>query len=281
MRAAGGEQERAKALREAEAEGRFGGVPPPVTRHDPAPEPVRFWRPPSGFLPPAAWFGLSTREGGVSRGPYATLNLGLRVGDDPKAVEENRRRFRVAAGIDDGGPLIPNQVHGWSIVRPEKLPAEADGVIVRAGDPWVGASAADCAPVAIVADDGAWGVLLHSGWRGARARIAAHAVRRLESAGVPPERLRAAIGPCLHSCCFPVGPEVAREFDGAFIHRHPNGQPALDLPAAIAAALADAGVPRAMIHAAPECTSCDSRRYFSHRRDRGVTGRHWALLHLA
>ena len=278
MRAAGDERERAKALRERAPDGKVRGVMPPTHASEQAP--VRFWRPPSGFLPPRIWFGLSTREGGVSTGPYATLNLGLRVGDDTRAVEENRRRFRAAAGIVDRGPLIPHQVHGRNIVRPEELPAAADGVLVRPGDPWVGASAADCAPVAVVDEEGAWGALLHSGWRGARDRIAEHAVRRLVAAGVPTGRLRAAIGPCLHACCFPVGPEVSREFDAAFRKPHPTGQDALDLPSVIAATLVDAGVRREAIHVAPECTSCDSQTYFSHRRDRGVTGRHWALLRL-
>jgi YfiH family protein len=273
------ENERAKALRERAPDGKVRGVTPPAHPSEKNP-PVRFWRPPLGFLPSTTWFGLSTREGGVSVGPYAALNLGLRVGDDTRAVEENRRRFRAAAGIRDHGPLIPHQVHGREIVRPEELPAEADGVLARPGDPWVGASAADCAPVAVVDEEGTWGVLLHSGWRGARDRIAGHAVRRLEASGVPPGRLRAVIGPCLHSCCFPVGPEVAREFDPAFLRPHPTGQGALDLPSVIAATLVDAGVPPEAIHAAAECTSCESDTFFSHRRDRGVTGRHWALLRL-
>ncbi|HKO22566.1 MAG TPA: laccase domain-containing protein, partial [Candidatus Eisenbacteria bacterium] len=67
----------------------------------------------------------------------------------------------------------------------------------------------------------------------------------------------------------------------AFLRPHPTGQPSLDLPGAIAAALAAAGVPAGRIETAPECTASEPARFFSHRRDRGLTGRHWALLHLA
>jgi YfiH family protein len=249
----------------------------------PAPNPnvVTFWQPAADDFPAGARFTLAVRRGGVSVGPYASLNLGLGVGDEEHAVLENRRRLRSAAGIGDDGPLRLHQVHGSRIVKPSAAPCEADGFLVRAGDPWVAVSAADCAPVAIVADDFAWGALLHCGWRGARERIAAHAVTALAQIGVSPERLSASIGPCLHACCFPIGPEVAEQFDARLLRRHPEGQPALDLPEAIAAALVEAGVSRDRIRAASDCTSCAPGLYFSHRRDRGVTGRHWALLRLS
>ncbi|HKW51205.1 MAG TPA: polyphenol oxidase family protein [Candidatus Eisenbacteria bacterium] len=216
----------------------------------------------------------------MSLGPYSSLNLGLGVGDEELSVRENRRRHNVAAGIDGDEPLRLHQVHGRRIVEPRQAPCEADGFLLRAGDPWVAVSAADCAPVAVVAEDLRRGVLLHCGWRGARERIAEHAVSLLESAGVSRDRLRAAIGPSIHACCFPVGPEVAAQFDPKLLREHPSGQPALDLPEAIADALLEAGIPRERIHATSDCTSCLVDRYYSHRRDRGVTGRHWAILRL-
>src|SRR6059036_191038 len=141
----------------------------------PAPdlEAVTFWKPPPGDFPGGARFSLAHRGGGVSLGPYSSLNLGLGVGDEERAVLENRRRLRAAAGIEGDGPLRLHQVHGHRIVEPDAAPCEADGFLVRGGDPWVAVSAADCAPVAIVAEDLAWGVLLHCGWRGARERVAA------------------------------------------------------------------------------------------------------------
>jgi hypothetical protein len=246
---------------------------------------VRFWRPPEGHLPPNVWFGLPTRQGGASTGPYASLNLGLRVGDDEASVLENRRRLRATAGLSDRDPVMVLQVHGRTIVPAEEAArrgrVEADGLLVAEGDPWVGVSAADCAPVAVAEPGGRRAALLHCGWRGARDGIPAAAVDLLRVAGFDPATLVAAIGPCLHACCFPIGPEVAAEFDPSHLRPHPIGQPSLDLPRAIVDGLVAAGVHPARIATSPECTACHAERWFSHRRDRGVTGRHWALLRIA
>jgi len=220
----------------------------------------------------------------VSAGPYASLNLGLRVGDDEASVLGNRRRFRAAAGLSDREPVMVLQVHGRRIVTAEEAAregrVEADGLVVSTGDPWVGVSAADCAPVAVAEPGGRRAALLHCGWRGARDGIAAAAVELLRDAGFDPATLRAAIGPCLHACCFPIGPEVAAEFDPSHLRPHPSGQPSLDLSEAITAGLLAAGMARERIATSPECTACHPERWFSHRRDGGVTGRHWALLRI-
>ncbi|MBI4364877.1 MAG: laccase domain-containing protein [Candidatus Latescibacteria bacterium] len=237
------------------------------------------WRPPEGLFPANAWFGMTLRRGGGSSGPYASLNLGLEVGDDRGSVLRNRALVLTALGIDGAGPARLHQVHGSRIVKPFEAPCRADGFFLEPEDPWAAVSAADCAPVAIVARTGAFGALLHSGWRGARDRIAALAARLLVERGVEATDLRAAIGPCIHACCYPVGPEVAGDFPREVLRPHPAGV-ALDLPLAIARALTEAGLPGDAIHAAPECTSCRADDFYSHRRDRGVTGRHWALLRL-
>ncbi len=276
MGASRGEEQGANRLRRSGAPGKVLVM----ESSPPDPDAVAFWRPAPGDFPPGARFALAFRTGGVSLGPYSSLNLGLGVGDEERAVHENRRRHNGAAGIEGDGPLRLHQVHGRRIVDPHHAPCEADGFFLRAGDPWVAVSAADCAPVAIAAEDLSRGVLLHCGWRGARERIAAHAVTQLEQVGVPRERLRVAIGPCIHACCFPVGPEVAAQFDAGLLREHPSGRPALDLPEAIAAALLEAGISREQIRATPDCTSCLPDLYFSHRRDRGLTGRHWAILRL-
>jgi copper oxidase (laccase) domain-containing protein len=123
--------------------------------------------------------------------------------------------------------------------------------------------------------------VVHSGWRGAAAEIAAAAVERLARLGHDPRTLSAAVSPCLHACCFEVGPEVVALFAGEHLPPHRSGKHALDLPGAIAATLRRAGLPAESIHLAEECTSCSAGRYYSHRRDHGVTGRHWGLLALA
>jgi len=227
---------------------------------------------------------VPTRRGGVSRGPYASLNLSQAAGDDPDRVLRNRARMFQALGIPEQGPVRVRQVHGTRIVTPAEspaeAPAEADGILVRAGDPWVAVSVADCAPVALVARDGSHAALLHSGWRATRGKIAGAGVRMLAERGIRASEIAASIGPCIHACCYLVGPEVAREFSKELLQPHPGGV-ALDLPLAIARALEEAGVDASAITVAPECTSCTGSAFYSHRRDRGVTGRHWALVHLA
>jgi copper oxidase (laccase) domain-containing protein len=227
----------------------------PATNDD---DPLPFWRPPAGALPAGAWFGMTTRRGGESTGAYAAFNVSLGVGDDERAVIRNRERLARALGYPGTTPALLNQVHGARIVVHREAPAEADGFLVGAGEPWVAVSAADCAPVAIVSQ----------------------AVRRLADR-VPPGELTAVIGPCIHACCFPVGPDVALQFDATLRRPHPSGQEAIDLPGAIRRSLVASGVPDERIHAASECTSCERATFYSHRRDRGITGRHWAFLRLA
>jgi YfiH family protein len=223
---------------------------------------------------------MPTRRGGVSRGRYASLNLGLHVGDAPEDVTRNQELVRNALGISEPFPLRVRQVHGTRVVTPDEAPSDADGFLLAAGDPWTAISVADCAPVALFARDGSRGAIVHSGWRGARDGIAPNAAKLLAARGVPVASLLAFIGPCIHACCYPVGPEVARAFSAEALRPHADGV-ALDLPRAITLSLLDAGLPESSIHVAAECTSCEAASFFSHRRDRGVTGRHWALAHLA
>jgi YfiH family protein len=177
-------------------------------------------------------------------------------------------------------PRRIRQVHGTAMVSPAEAGAAADGFLLRAGDPWAAVSVADCAPVALVSDDGTWGALLHSGWRGTALGIGVRAIGALERHGVSASGIHVVVGPCIHACCYPVGLEVARGFPTFLLKPHRSGRFALDLPAAIMAALEGAGVPAGRLAAAPECTACLPDRFYSHRRDSGVTGRHWAILRL-
>lgn len=237
------------------------------------------WAPPEGTLPRARFF-MTTRLGGVSEGPFASLNLGLRAGDQDEAVRENVRLVRKALEMSDAEPIRVRQVHGDALVPASGAGAAADGILLGPGDPWAAVSVADCAPVALVAPDGSRGALVHSGWRGTRLGIALRAAEALARDGAPLESLHVLIGPCIHACCYPVGPETARQFPTSLLRAHPSGSFALDLPGAIAASLASAGVDAARISVAPECTACLPERFYSHRRDRGTTGRHWALMRL-
>ena len=222
---------------------------------------------------------FSTRLGGVSDGPYASLNLGILTDDDPGRVAENRRLLAAGAGLDPARVAMGWQVHGADIRRWESVPdgggyarpgAELDRVDGHVTDlPGVGllVLAADCLPVALVAPGRA--AMLHCGWRGLAAGILERAVALFD---VPPA---AAIGPGIGRCCYEVGPEVLDAFadlDGVAEGRM------LDLKAVAARLLARAGVER--IDEVGLCTSCERELFFSHRRDDGVTGRQGGLAWL-
>jgi len=214
---------------------------------------------------------FSTREGGVSEPPFDSLNLGILTDDRREDVLRNRFKLAEAAGFEADRVVMGRQVHGAGLSRaggpvpgafaapgPEP-PPEADGQLTdERGRPLL-VLVADCLPVALLGDEGIG--MLHCGWRGLAAGIVDAA--REEIGGVA-----AAIGPGIGPCCFEVGPEV----EEAFSHLGPglmNGRN-LDLPEAARRILARAGVER--VESAGLCSYCD-RRFFSHRRDKGITGR--------
>ncbi len=239
---------------------------------------------------------FSTREGGVSEGPFASLNLGRSVGDDPERVAENARRFAGGLGLTAGQLVSANQVHGETIVEvagarpgPEvpRAVADADGLVTRARGVALGIRTADCVPVLIHAPDVGAIAAVHAGWRGAVVGIAGRAVARLkELYGADPRRMVAAIGPHIRSCCYEVGLDVARRFEERFGPgvAAPSGEGRqsvrLDLEESNRRALVEAGIPAENLDALPDCTCCDAKRFFSHRRDQGRSGRHLSIIAL-
>lgn len=224
--------------------------------------------------------GFTLRSGGVSEGKRASLDLGP-AADAGADVLENRARVARAAGLPSGRLALVEQVHGALVVRahPGELP-EADALWTEAADAWVGIRTADCVPVLLCGQDGARVAAVHSGWRGTVARIAGAAVTALARAGTPPGELRAAIGPAIGPCCYEVGADLAGRFADAFgteVVRH-DERPHLDLRLAVRRTLVQSGVPPEAIEDVPGCTACDAARFFSHRRDRGGTGRHLAFI---
>jgi polyphenol oxidase len=207
---------------------------------------------------------FSTREGGVSDGPYASLNLGLLTADEPENVEENRRRLCAEVEAEPERLALNRQVHGTTVRRAEagERRERADGLWTdQAGVPML-AMTADCLPVAIARANGDKPALavVHVGWRGLADGVIAGGVEALGG------RLAAAIGPAIGPCCYDVGPEVAALFDDDLVK---DGK--LDLWSGAEQALRAAGVEE--IERADLCTSCHPELFFSHRRDEGVTGR--------
>jgi YfiH family protein len=205
---------------------------------------------------------FSTRIGGVSEPPFDSLNLGILTEDERSALAENRQRLATALGLAPEQVVFALQVHGTRLIRhphDESLP-EADGHLVTAPGFAPMVLAADCLPVALHGSGGL--ALVHAGWRGLAGGIIADAASAVAASS-------AAIGPGIGPCCYEVGDQVLEAFadrgDGIARGRM------LDLPEVARRQLALAGVEN--VQSAGLCTSCNPELFFSHRRDRGRTGR--------
>lgn len=231
---------------------------------------------------PGVWHAFTTRLGGTSAGPFASLNLSMRVGDDPAAVRANRALVARAAGIDPLLLRLQAQVHGVTVVDlGDSLPEETlvgDAFIATApGMPAI-VGIADCAPVLLASQDGRVVAAVHAGWRGAASGVVPAAIRTLrERHDVPPEALRAAIGSAIGPCCYEVGEDVAAGFSAEMVHRR-GGKLHLDLPGAVARQLEEAGIPPPHIDSTSLCTCCHEGLCFSHRGSGGQTGRMMAAI---
>jgi YfiH family protein len=227
---------------------------------------------------PDATVTFTTRQGGVSEGAYESLNLGILTDDLPERVTENRRRAAAQAGAAPERLAMGWQVHGtelrdWTAPPPERAYAEpggkelerVDGHLTREPELGLLVLVADCFPVAL--SDGEQVAMLHCGWRPLAGGIVEKALSRFDAAP------SAAVGPGIGACCYEVGQEVLDAFsdiDGVASGRM------LDLRGVIAAKLAASGVTE--VQHDDHCTSCEPQLYFSHRRDRGVTGRQAGIV---
>jgi YfiH family protein len=237
--------------------------------------PIPHWRPRERRRDAVLLF--STRRGGVSRTPFDTLNLGRSTDDDAAAVRENRERLLRLATLDPERLATAGQVHGSRVVEVVAAGhhADCDALVTRLPDVVLAVTTADCMSLLYHAP----GVVAvaHSGWRGtadAMPVAALDAVCRL--AGCAPDAVSVAIGPAIRGCCYEVGDDVAARFPTAAV-RATGGKPRLDLPTAARMALGAAGVRPDRLDDTGACTCCEPEWYFSHRRDRGRTGRHWGV----
>ncbi|MFT3905998.1 MAG: peptidoglycan editing factor PgeF [Steroidobacteraceae bacterium] len=232
---------------------------------------------------------FSLRTGGVSVAPYASLNLGLHVGDDATAVQANRAALRASLQLP-AEPLWLQQVHGVRVAEAdvegegEGLPLPpADAAVTRRRGRVLGIMVADCLPVLFASFDGGVVAAAHAGWRGLAAGVLEHTVR---ATGVAPAQLHAWIGPGIGPQAFEVGDEVHAAFTaqetGAVLQEAascfvPNerGRWLCDLAGLARLRLGALGL--VSIHGGGWCTHSDAARFFSHRRD-GVSGRMAALI---
>jgi len=255
------------------------------------------WREAQGGGPPlwrvpaleatGAGAAFSSRLGGCSAAPYARCNLGLSVGDEPACVAENRRRFAVAAGFPPEATVRADQVHGstaLAVFAPGEAGA-ADGLCTDQPGLVLTIAVADCAVVYLLDPVVAAIGLCHAGWRGTVADVVGSTVARMARAfGTRPRDLVAAVSPAIGPCCYEVAAPVTAAMAGAapwgasMLRPTRPGHALLDLWGANRRRLLDAGVPATAIHVAGVCTACHGERLYSHRRDRGRTGRMDAAL---
>jgi YfiH family protein len=227
---------------------------------------------------PGADVTFTTRQGGVSEGPYESLNLGILTDDEPDRVRQNRRIAADTVGIPAERITMGWQVHGsdirdWTGTTPDPGYADPggrdleklDGHVTRDAGVGLLVMVADCFPVAL--SDGEQVAMLHCGWRPLAAGILEQALERFERTPA------GAVGPGIGGCCYEVGQEVLEAF--ADVGGAASGR-MLDLRTVIAAKLAAAGVTD--IQHDDHCTSCEPDLYFSHRRDGGVTGRQAGII---
>ena len=236
--------------------------------------------------------GFSLRTGGVSEGPYASLNLGRAVGDDLAAVEENHRRLAADVGYELARLFEVSQVHGGEVrvVGPDDLPEDvrrvsADALVAPATVPEVavGVRVADCAPV-LLADPVTGAVAaVHAGWRGTVARVIDAAIDALErETGARATDLVAAIGPHIRAGAFEVGDDVAAQIarvaHGEDVVRVGYDKPRVDLAAVVRAQLIARGLSPERIDDVGGCTMEEPSRFFSFRRDGKHSGRHVGVI---
>ncbi|HYG45985.1 MAG TPA: peptidoglycan editing factor PgeF [Bordetella sp.] len=241
----------------------------------------------SGPQWPGVRYFCTTRGGGAGVAPHDTLNLGLRAGDQPGTVLENRRRIRAAVPSD---PLWLRQVHGADVVDADVVDADgtptdepaADASVTAARGRVLAIMVADCLPVLITDLDGTVVGAAHAGWRGLAAGVLERTLDSLRAKAPGARGWRAWVGPGIGPGAFEVGADVRAAFepDGSEAMARFTPRPGLpgkwlaDLPALALLRLRRAGVDDAQ--ASGLCTVSDPGRFFSYRRD-GVTGR-MALL---
>jgi YfiH family protein len=256
--------------------------------------------------------GFSTRKGGFSTGYGGhSLNLGFTKHDLHATVERNRAAFERKVGAVDGRKIWPlvtlRQIHSdlvYCVSKPSQVQLAGDGLITDTPGILLGIQTADCLPVVLVDVRRRAVGVFHAGWRGTIKRIVEKGVGEMRGCfGTRPRDIKAAIGPGIHGCCYQVGEEVRLNFESQFAYatelfreveesdpvreKYPllfltarapgHGElPTnifLDLVEANRRQLMDAGVPARNIFASPLCTSCRTDLLFSHRAEKGVTGR--------
>ena len=222
--------------------------------------------------------GVSTRHGGLSKAPYTSLNLGVHTDDDPAVIEQNLSLFCADLGVSSTDLARSYQVHGDKIWVTGKAGYQSgfDAMVSVQPGVFAGVGIADCTPILLADPVTRVCAAIHAGWKGTVAQIVYKTAKRMiENRGSNPTDILAYIGPCISQMHFEVGDEVAAHFDEAFKMRKAEKWH-VDLKAANAAQLRALGIQQIEIDQA--CTVENNADFFSHRTEKGMTGRMLALI---
>lgn len=237
---------------------------------------------------------FTTRFGGVSAGPLASLNLGEHRGDAPENVRENYRRAGSILGVGADDFAVSKQVHKTNVrvcsaadrhTVNADVPYEADGLVTSVRALPLMIFIADCVPVLLHDPVAGVAAAVHCGWRSSVGDILGETVKQMTALGARPADIRAAIGPSIGFDHFEVGPEVPEavtaylsgDTDGLFKSKG-GGKTLVDLRGANARRLAQLGVPPENVDVSAECTMCSPDKYWSHRVTGGVRGSQCAMI---
>jgi hypothetical protein len=240
--------------------------------------PSRFVRPTIFQSIPGLVAGVSTRHGGFSKVPYSTLNLGVHTDDTPEVIAQNLSLFCADLGVSPSDLARSYQVHGDKIWVTGRAGYQSgfDAMITVQPGVFAGVGIADCTPILLADPVTRVCAAIHAGWKGTVSQIVHKTAKRMiENRGSNPTDILAYIGPCISFAHFEVGDEVAAPFDSAFKTR--KGEKwHVDLKTANAAQLQSLGIQQIEID--PACTVENNADFFSHRTEKGVTGRMLALI---
>ncbi len=229
---------------------------------------------------------FSERPGGASEGPFVGLNVSYTVGDDPGAVAKNRDRLTEGLGVPPFA--VAGLAHGRTVTRvgtkragagfhrPTEAISRVDGLFTATSGVSLAVTMADCVPVVMASEEESRVAVVHAGWRGIVAGVVASAVDVFSE----PRSVRVVIGPAIGPCHYEVGEDVALAVAAASgagaTTELRNGHRYLDLVATVRGLLRHVGVRR--VEHTGLCTACERSRFFSYRRDGGVTGRQAAVV---
>lgn len=241
------------------------------------------FRIPSVFVPFRSLIAAeSTRHGGVSPAPFASLNLGINTDDDPANVEQNRQRFFRGIGTDTFGFASSHQVHGTEVLNTDEAGQfnGYDALITNRPGLLIGVTVADCVPILIYDSEHRAVAAIHAGWRGTAGGIVTKVLTAMhQQFGTLGAQCYAYVGTCIDETIFEVGEEVAEQFAPTFVRVNPQSQKRyVNLKAANVSLLNGSGILPAQIEVSSFSTVLNNSDYFSYRAEGGQTGRMLAVI---